>query len=108
MATFSRCPHRKHPTDNRDADQTVGPRHFEQGHGAGGRQHAHPHPRLQHQNRNRNPPARTPTASRFRQFGQVVEVGTLGFERGTRPKGQRRRMARPFRCQPRPSITVPG
>ena len=67
----------------------VGPLHFTHGQGDGGRQHAHPHPRRQYQNRNRNPPARTPTANGLRHCGQVVEVGTFGLDRGTRPNGQR-------------------
>ncbi len=70
----------------------VGPLHFRHAHGAGGRQHAHPHPRRQNQNRDRKPPPdRTPTASNLRHFGQRADVGTFGFDRGTRPNGQRMR-----------------
>lgn len=60
---------------------------------AGGRRLAQPHSRLQYLKRSRKPPDRTPTASRLRYCGQVVEVGTVGLERGTRAHGLRMCMA---------------
>lgn len=90
----TRCPHLKQAKDKRELAQIVGPLHFKHFHGVGGRQHAHPQSRLQYQKRSRNPPARTPMANRLRHFGQVVEVGTFGLLRRTRPNGQRRDMAK--------------
>lgn len=83
----------KHTTDFREQAQSIGPRHFffGQSPGAGGRQLAHPHPCLQNQNLNMYPAVRTPTASNFRHFGQRLEVGTDGFDRGSRPNGERMR-----------------